>query len=129
MLEILCTFLYISIYPNHYATVQFSVNGSTGPNSFDRHHLNSFRKSFTGNPLTPTQALESWEPSFFPAYTEKAATAIHSQAWAGFKSNSLFRNPDTFNWPSGLVTKHSIHRKTSICTFCQSSTMSFLSAC
>lgn len=29
----------------------------------------------------------------------------------------------------GPDTKHSIHRKTSICTFCQSSTMSFLSVC
>ena len=42
-------FLYISIYPNHYATVPRSVNRSTGPNSIDRDHLNAFRKYFPGN--------------------------------------------------------------------------------
>lgn len=45
-----------------------------------RDHFNSFRKPFIGNPLKPTQTLASWEPSFFPAYTEKAATAIDSHA-------------------------------------------------
>lgn len=125
---ILFTFLYISIYPNHYATVQFSVNRSTGPNSFDTDHSNSFRKSFASNPHEPTRISESLELSFFQGYTE-VATTIHSHDSAGFKSNSLFRNPDTFNQPSGPITKHGIHRKTSICTFCQRSTMSFLSAC
>lgn len=75
---ILFPFLSISIYPNHYTTVQFPVNGSTGPNSMDRDHLNSFRKSFPGTPLKPTQTPESWEPNFFPAYSEEVATTKDS---------------------------------------------------
>lgn len=47
---ILFTFFYTSVYPSHRATVQFSVNRSMVPSSFDRGHLNSFRKSFAGNP-------------------------------------------------------------------------------
>lgn len=125
---ILFTVFYTSIYPSHCVTVQFS-NRSVVPSSFDWGHLNLFRKSFAGNPLEPPHTWKSWEPSFFQALTEEAASPTASLASSGFKSNTLFRNPDTFNWPSGPLTRHSIHLETSVCTFCQSSTISFLSAC
>lgn len=57
------------------------MNRSTGPNSFDRDHLNSFWKSFTGNPLKPTQTPASWEPSFFPACAQAAGTTLLSHAY------------------------------------------------
>lgn len=126
---ILFIVFYTSIYPSHCATVQFSANRSVVPSSFDRGHLNLFRKSFAGNPLELPHSWKSWEPSFFQALTEEVASPTASHASSGFKSNTLLRNPDSFNWPSGLLTKHSIHLETSVCTFCQSSTISFLSAC
>lgn len=83
----------------------------------------------SGNLLQATHTWKSWEPSSFQALTEEVASPTASHAPSGSKSNTLLRNPDTFNWPSGRITKNSIHMETSVCNFCQSSTMSFLRAC
>lgn len=93
---ILFTFFYTSIYPSHCATVQFSVNRSTVPSSFDRGHLNSFRKSLAGNSHLKILGTKF----FFQALTEEVASPTASHASSGSKSNTLLRNPDTFNWPS-----------------------------